>query len=60
MTLLARYHDVSGRRGWAIFESDDPLAALRWVRQWSDLMSFEVAPVLDDQELGQVLGASQE
>lgn len=26
----------------------------------SDLLSFEVVPVLDDQELGQVLGASQE
>lgn len=53
--LLSRWHDVAGRRGFALTETDDPIAAARMCRQWSDLLSFDVIPVLDDNELGQAL-----
>lgn len=54
--MLARWHDVSGRRGFAIAQTDDAVAASKWCYQWSDLLSFEVIPVLDDEQLAQVLG----
>ena len=53
--MISRLHDVSGARGFAVAESDDPIAVAKWCRQWSDLLSFEVIPVLTDEQLGQVL-----
>lgn len=54
--MLARWHDVSGGRGFAVCETDDPVAASRWCHEWSDLFSLEIVPVLDDEQLTQVLG----
>ena len=53
--MLARWHDVSGRRGFAISETDDSVVISKWCHEWSDLLSFEVVPVLDDEHLAQVL-----
>jgi hypothetical protein len=54
--MVARWHDVSGSRGFAIAETDDAVAAAKWCHDWSDLLSFEVIPVLDDEQLVQVIG----
>lgn len=54
--MIARWHDVAGGRGFAITETDDPVAASKWCHDWTDLLSFEVIPVLNDEQLGQVLG----
>lgn len=51
VTMLARWFDISAGRGFAICETDDPVAIVRWVRQWSDLMSFEIVPVVNDEQL---------
>lgn len=53
--MIARYHDVSGNRGWAISETDDAVAIATWCRQWNDVLTFDVVPILDDQELAAVL-----
>ena len=55
VTMVARYHDVAGNRGWAISECDDAVAASKWCHDWSDLLTFEVTPVLDDQQITEVL-----
>ena len=55
VTMLARWHDVAGRRGFAISETDDPLAIAKWCREWNDLMSFEIIPVVNDAQLATVL-----
>lgn len=55
VTMVVRYHDVAGNRGWAISECDDPVAASKWCHDWSDLLTFEVTPVLDDQQITEVL-----
>ena len=55
VTMAARWFDVSGGRGFAIAETDDPLALTRWCRSWSDLMTFEAVPIINDEQLGQVL-----
>lgn len=51
VTMLARWFDVAGGRGFAISETDDPVAIVRWCREWTDLMSFEVIPVINDEQL---------
>ncbi|MDH3377074.1 MAG: DUF3303 domain-containing protein [Gammaproteobacteria bacterium] len=55
VTMLARWHDVAGNRGFAISECDDAVAASKWCHEWSDLLTFEVIPVLSDEQLGAVL-----
>ena len=55
VTMLARWHDVSGGRGFALSESEDPLAMAKWCREWNDIMSFEVIPVVNDEQLVTVL-----
>ena len=57
VTMLARWHDVSGNRGFAIAETDDASALATWCRKWNDLLSFEVFPVINDEEIAAVLSA---
>lgn len=54
--LLGRWNDVAGGRGFTVTESDDPVAASKYIQEWSDLMSFEVIPVLTDEQMVKVLG----
>lgn len=55
VTMLARWHDVAGGRGFAISETEDPLAMAKWCREWNDIMSFEIIPVVNDEQLVAVL-----
>ncbi len=57
VTMLSRWHDLAGGRGFAIFETDDPVAIASWCRQWNDLLSFEVIPVVDDEQRAAALAA---
>ena len=53
--LLGRWTraDLSG--GFDLLESNDPKALAEFSLMWSDLMELEIVPVLDDQELVDVL-----
>lgn len=53
--MISRWHDVAGHRGFALAHTDDATALARWTRQWNDLLSFEVVPVVDDQQLAAIL-----
>ena len=53
--MVARWHDVAGRRGFALAETDDAAAISKWTRQWNDLLAFEVVPVVNDEQLAAVL-----
>ena len=55
VTMLSRWHDVAGGRGFAIAEADDPVAIAKWTRQWADLLSFEIVPVINDEQIAAVL-----
>lgn len=51
--MVGRWHAAEGNRGWLICESDDAEGIARWLHEWSNLISFEVTPVLtDDQFMG--------
>lgn len=54
--MLGRWHDVSMLRGFTLSEATDASALAKWSHDWADLLSIESVPVIDDEELGQVLG----
>jgi hypothetical protein len=41
--------------GFDLLETDDPKKLAEFSFMWSDLMELKITPVLDDQELGEVL-----
>jgi len=46
--MLGRWHAIGGGKGVHVCECDDPIALAKWVQEWSDLLTLEVLPVLDD------------
>ena len=57
VTMISRFHAISGNGGFALAESDDPIAMGSWTRQWNDLMSFEIVPVVDDAGIQQIVAS---
>lgn len=53
--MLGRWHGTGVNRGVCAAETDDPLALARWAQQWSDLMSFDVYPALNDEDIAKIL-----
>lgn len=56
-TMLGRWHDVGGNRGFLLAESNDAVAIGKWLQQWTDFLDFEVTPVNNDEDVMKVLGA---
>jgi hypothetical protein len=53
--MIGRWHSAAGGRGVTIFEADDLQAVANWAQQWSDLISFDIYPGLDDEAYGKLL-----
>lgn len=56
-TMLGRWHDVGGHRGFLLVESSDAVAIGRWMQEWTDFLQFTVTPVNNDEDVMKVLGA---
>lgn len=54
--MLGRWHSVEGNRGLCIAKSDDAVAVAKWAQAWSDVLSFDIYPVLDDEDFSRMLG----
>ena len=55
VTMLGRWHDAGLLRGYTLCESDSVVQVAKWTREWADHITQEVVPVLNDEEIGQVL-----
>ncbi len=55
ISLVSRWHSVSGGRGWSVVETDDPAHIMDWLMNWSDIMSYEVEAVITDEVFGGLL-----
>lgn len=55
--MIGRRHRADGSGGFTLCESDDLVSVAKWTQEWSDLLEFEVCPVLDDQQVAIVLGS---
>lgn len=53
--IIGRWHSVGGLRGVTVFETNDPEAAAQWSQQWTDLISFDIYPALDDAGFAKLL-----
>jgi len=58
VTMLGRWHKAAGLGGFVLCESSDPEALANWVYQWNDLLTFEIIPVLNDEQAARVLTRS--
>jgi hypothetical protein len=52
---LGRWHAANGHTGWAVVETDDPKIIADWLLHWTDIMSYEVEPVIGDEEFGSLV-----
>jgi len=55
VTMKSRWHSINGNKGFIIAESDDLEVLGRWIQEWSDLIAFEVIPVLSDEQIGRII-----
>jgi Protein of unknown function (DUF3303) len=56
VTMMGRWHSAQGLKGFAIAESEDAEAIAKWLHEWTDLLSFEVTPVINDEQFARVIG----
>ncbi len=54
--MHGRWHSAAGPVGFLIAESSDGVAIGRWMQNWTDLISFEITPVLTGEEFTEVIG----
>jgi hypothetical protein len=54
--MIGRWHSAVGGRGITIFEAEDAQAIAAWTQQWSDLITFDIYPALDDAGFAKLLG----
>jgi hypothetical protein len=54
--MLGRWHAVAGQLGFIIAESSDGEAIGQWMQDWTDLLAFDVTPVLTDEQIARVIG----
>jgi hypothetical protein len=55
VTLLGRWTQLDLCGGFVLLESEDPKALTAFAHEWSDVVELTMAPVLEDQELSDVL-----
>ena len=56
VTMIGRWHNAAGLKGFLIAESADAVAIGKWMQDWTDLLTFEVTPVVDDDGVTEVMG----
>lgn len=53
--LLGRWHFTGSRQGFMLIESTDDLAVAKYMRDWNDLLDFDIVPVISDAQLAQLM-----
>ena len=56
ITMVGRWHAAGGHIGFLVAEASDPIAIGKWMQEWTDLLTFDVTPVLNDDQVIEVLG----
>ena len=55
VALQGRWFTASHNKGFMLVEADDPKALFEYVSEWTDLIDFEIDPVVTDDEAASVL-----
>jgi hypothetical protein len=54
--MLGRWHSAGGNHGWVLAESSDSVAIGKWMQEWTDVLTFSITPVNNDDDVLKVLG----
>lgn len=54
--LIGRWHSVEGNSGTLIADAEEASSIASWLHDWTDLVTFEVSPVLTDEEFAEMIG----
>jgi Protein of unknown function (DUF3303) len=55
LSYISSWVDVELRRCYQIMETDDRALLDQWIANWSDLVEFEVHPVMTSAEAGETI-----
>jgi len=55
VTMLGRWHECGTGKGFALMETDDPVALSRYIMAWADLVDQKITPVVEDEQIGQAM-----
>ncbi len=55
--LLGRWHCPGNRSGFMVVESADIATVMKFLRDWSDVMTLQVSPVISDEQLAGIMQA---
>ena len=55
VTMIGRWHGVGSHRGFVVAEASDTEVIAKWLHGWTDLMTFEITPVMSDEQLFRVV-----
>jgi Protein of unknown function (DUF3303) len=55
VAMLGRWHAAGGHRGFVLAETSDAKTVYAWVLNWTDMVSFDVVPVLEDAEFAEAI-----
>ena len=58
VTMHGRWHGISGRCGYILAESSEFEPVARWMQAWTDLLTFEIEPVLNDEQFSGVIDSA--
>jgi hypothetical protein len=53
--MIGRWHRIGGGEGFCVSTTEDAQAIGKWAQDWSDLMTLEVYPVLEDEGVAQLI-----
>ena len=55
-TMVGRWHASGGLQGYLIAEASDLIPVGKCMQEWTDLLTFEITPVLNDEQVMEVIG----
>jgi hypothetical protein len=58
LRYVTSWVDLEFRRCFQLMETDDPALFASWIRQWSDLVDFEIVPVRSSAEAATIMSTS--
>jgi len=53
--VIGQWSAIGGGRGFTLVEVDDPKVALTATMAWSDLLKFEIVPVIETEEVRKLM-----
>jgi hypothetical protein len=56
VTMLQRWHAVGGHSGFIIAEAASVVPIGKWMQEWTDLLTFDITPIMNDEEIQEILG----